>query len=55
VFGLLQQPEYVHVLISHLPLTGLFAARLCVIVALKTRNRAAMIPAAGPGRDPPGL
>ena len=38
----LQQPEYVHVLINHLPLTGLFAALLCLIGALITRNRAAL-------------
>jgi hypothetical protein len=42
VFKLLQQPEYVHVLINHLPLTGLFAALLCLIGALVTRNRAAI-------------
>ena len=34
VFRVLQQPEYVHVLINHLPLTGLFAALLCLIGAL---------------------
>ena len=39
---LLQQPEYVHVLINHLPLTGLFAALVCLIGALITRNRTAI-------------
>jgi hypothetical protein len=38
----LSRPEYVHVLINHLPLTGLFAALLCLIVALITRKRAAI-------------
>ena len=42
VFKLLHQPEYVHVLINHLPLTGLFAALLCLIGALVTRSRAAL-------------
>jgi hypothetical protein len=42
VFKLLQQPEYVHVLINHLPLTGLFAALLCLIGALITRKRVAI-------------
>ncbi len=35
----LQQPEYVHVLLNHLPLTGLFAAWLCLAAALVTGNR----------------
>ncbi len=35
----LQQPEYVHVLLNHLPLTGLFAAWLCLIGTWLTRNR----------------
>lgn len=38
----LNQPEYVHVLINHLPLTGLFAALLFLIAALIVRKRAAM-------------
>ena len=42
MFKLLQQPEYVHVLINHLPLTGLFAALLCLIGALMTRKRVAI-------------
>ena len=42
MFKLLQQPEYVHVLINHLPLTGLFAALLCLIGALITRKRVAI-------------
>jgi hypothetical protein len=37
----LHQPEYVHVLINHLPLTGLFAALLCLIGSLALRKRAA--------------
>lgn len=39
----LGQPEYVHVLINHLPLTGLFAALLCLIGALVARKRAAIL------------
>jgi len=39
---LFSRPEYVHVLINHLPLTGLFAALLCLIGALITRKRAAI-------------
>ncbi len=35
----LQQPEYVHVLLNHLPLTGLFAAWLCLVGALVIRHR----------------
>ena len=35
----LQQPEYVHVLLNHLPLAGLFAALLCLIAALAMRQR----------------
>jgi hypothetical protein len=38
----LQQPEYVHVLINHLPLTGLFAALLALVGALVVGNRAAL-------------
>jgi hypothetical protein len=40
VGALLQQPEYVHVLINHLPLTGLFAAVLGLFVAVVARKRA---------------
>lgn len=39
---LLQQPEYIHVLINHLPLTGLFAALLCLVVALILRKGVAL-------------
>ncbi len=39
---ILSQPEYVHVLINHLPVTGLFAALLCLIGALIIRKRAAI-------------
>jgi peptidoglycan/LPS O-acetylase OafA/YrhL len=39
---LLQQPEYVHVLINHLPVTGLFAALLFLIAALVARKRVAI-------------
>ena len=42
MFKFLQQPEYVHVLINHLPLTGLFAALLGLIGALISRKRAAI-------------
>ncbi len=42
MFKFLQQPEYVHVLINHLPLTGLFAALLCLVGALIARKRAAI-------------
>ena len=38
----LQQPEYVHVLLNHLPLAGLFAALLSLIGALLFRNRVAI-------------
>ncbi len=36
----LQQPEYVHVLVNHFPLTGLFVALLVLAVALLLKNRA---------------
>ncbi len=38
----LSQPEYVHVLINHLPLTGLFVALLCLVGGAIIRNRAAV-------------
>lgn len=38
----LKQPEYVHVLINHLPLTGLFAAILALIGSLIIRSRSAV-------------
>jgi len=39
----LRQPEYVHVLINHLPLTGLLAAVAALIGALLIRNRGAIL------------
>lgn len=39
---LLQKPEYVHVLINHLPLTGLFAALVALVAALIIRRPAAI-------------
>jgi len=38
----LRQPEYVHVLLNHLPLSGLFAAFLGLLAGLAMRNRAAL-------------
>lgn len=35
----LQQPEYVHVLLNHLPLSGLFAAWSCLVAAVVLRSR----------------
>ena len=40
--GKLRQPEYVHVLLNHLPLAGLFAALLCLLGALAIRQRGAL-------------
>ena len=40
---ILQQPEYVHVLINHLPLTGLFASLLFLGGSLLIRKRAAVL------------
>jgi hypothetical protein len=40
---MLQQPEYVHVLLNHLPLTGLFAAWLGLVVGLFLRKRELLI------------
>ncbi len=34
----LQQPEYVHVLLNHLPITGLFVAWIGLIVAVALNN-----------------
>ena len=45
--GVLGQPEYVHVLLNHLPLTGLFAALLCLIGGLIARKRPATFLAMG--------
>jgi dolichol kinase len=39
----LSQPEYVHVVINHLPLIGLPVAMLALAVALVMRNRAAIL------------
>lgn len=36
----IEQPEYVHVLLNHLPITGLFAALLFLIAALIINHRA---------------
>jgi hypothetical protein len=38
----LDQPEYVHVVINHLPLGGLAVAMLALVIALATRVRAAI-------------
>jgi hypothetical protein len=38
----IQQPEYVHLLLNHLPLTGLFVAVLCLAGSLVTGNRAGL-------------
>lgn len=35
----LQQPEYVHVLLNHLPITGLFVAWSGLVVAVALNNR----------------
>jgi hypothetical protein len=43
----LQQPEYVHVLLNHLPLTGLFAAWLALVATLVARNRTGLFIALG--------
>lgn len=39
-FQAMRQPEYVHVLLNHVPITGLAAALLFLMVALLNRNRA---------------
>jgi hypothetical protein len=41
--GLLNQPEYVHVVINHLPLVGLPVAMLALTAALVMRNRGAIL------------
>lgn len=38
----LNQPEYVHVLLNHLPLTGLAVAMIALLGGLMARSRAAM-------------
>ena len=40
--NLLKQPEYIHVLLNHLPLTGLVAALLALLAAMVWRNRFGM-------------
>ena len=37
------QPEYVHVVINHLPLVGLAVAMLALVVALATKDRTAIL------------
>lgn len=41
----IQQPEYVHVLLNHLPITGLFIAFLLLLVAVLNENRALLMSA----------
>lgn len=41
--NLFQQPEYIHLLINHFPLTGLGVALLALLIAMAIRNRAAML------------
>ncbi len=40
---LLQRPEYVHVVLNHLPLVGLGVAALALIIALLSKSRAATV------------
>jgi hypothetical protein len=40
---MLDQPEYVHVVLNHFPLIGLLVAMLALIAALVTRNRTAIL------------
>src|SRR5438552_16963196 len=40
---ILNQPEYLHVVLNHLPLTGLFIAILSLAIALLTKNRSAIL------------
>jgi len=40
---MLSQPEYIHVIINHLPLIGLLVAMLALIAALFTRDRTAIL------------
>ncbi len=42
-FKALQQPEYVHVLLNHLPLTGLFVALLALSAGVLWKSRAGML------------
>ncbi len=43
ISAMLQQPEYVHVILNHFPLIGLLVAMLALVVALITRNRTAIL------------
>ncbi len=38
---MLQQPEYVHVILNHFPLIGVLVAMLALMVALTTKSRQA--------------
>ena len=40
---LLQKPEYLHVLLNHLPIVGLAVAALTLVVALVVRSRGAVL------------
>jgi len=40
--NLFKQPEYIHILLNHFPLTGLAAALLALLTAVVCRNRVAM-------------
>ncbi len=39
----LQEPEYVHVLLNHLPMTGLLAALLSLAVGIVVRTRPVLL------------
>lgn len=39
----LQQPEYVHVILNHLPITGLFVALIALIAAIFLKRRASIM------------
>ncbi|MEO7934266.1 MAG: hypothetical protein ABIT76_14020 [Chthoniobacterales bacterium] len=41
----LQQPEYVHVILNHLPITGLLAGLLVLVIAIFQKSRATAIAA----------
>jgi hypothetical protein len=42
-FETLQQPEYVHVLLNHLPLTGLFVALVGLVASICLNHRTALL------------
>jgi hypothetical protein len=44
-FDLLKRPEYVHVLLNHLPIFGTMLGALALAISLMLRNRAAQITA----------